>query len=430
MTLLRSSGHLFFGGVLAMVMAVGADAGVAAGQLPPQTIVDLRVHGNQTIADGDVIEWAGVGVGARVSSDVVAEVEDRLRATGRFETVEVRKRYLSLTAEDEIALIVVVKERLVPASANPAARVIGEIRTRAMFLPLLDYTEGYGVTYGVQTSFVDVLGDDGRLSVPMTWGGTRRIAAELHKRLERGPLDRVHGGMALSSSENPHFEIDADRTELWLLGERRLPGRLRIGAEARWSDVTFGELDDSLARYRATLEVDTRSDVSFPRNAVWARASYEWLDVSGRSRAIGRPRLEAEAYAGLLGQSVFVVRADYFGADAPVPPYEQPLLGGADSLRGWRAGEMAGDRRVAGSVELRVPFSSPLSIGQAGAVVFFDSGATYDVGQSLARVPFRNGAGAGVFLNAPLVQFRIVAAHNLIDDVRVHVSAVLSFSSL
>ena len=428
MTRLRSSVCLFIGGVL--LMAVWADAVVAAGQPPSQTIVALRVHGNQTIADSDVIEWAGVGVGARVRSDVVAEVEERLRATGRFETVEVRKRYLSLTAEDEIALIVVVRERLVPASANPVARVIGELRTRALFLPILDYTEGYGVTYGVQTSFVDVMGDDGRLSVPVSWGGTRRIAAELHRRLERGPLDRVHGGMALSSRENPHFELDANRTELWLLGERRLPGRLRIGAEARWSDVTFGELDDSLARYRATLEVDTRSDVFFPRNAVWARASYEWLDVSGRSRTIGRPRLEAEAYAGLIGQSVFVVRADYFGADAPVPPYEQPLLGGADSLRGWRAGEMAGDRRVEGSIELRVPFSSPLSIGRMGAVVFFDSGATYDVGQSLTRVPFRSGAGAGVFLNAPVVQFRVVAAHNLIDDVRVHVSAVLSFSSL
>lgn len=427
MALLRSSLGLFIGGLL--VMEVGVGAVVEAGQPAPQTIVALRVHGNQTIADSDVIKWSGVAVGARVRSDVVAEVEERLRATGRFETVEVRKRYLSLTAGDEIALIVVVRERLVPASANPAARVVGEIRTRALFLPLLDYTEGYGVTYGVQTSFVDVLGDDGRLSVPVTWGGTRSIAAEAHKRLERGLLDRVRGGMVLSSSENPHFEFNADRTELWLLGERRLPGRLRIGVEARWSDVTFGGLEDSLARYRATLEVDTRSNVSFPRNAVWARASYEWLDVSGRHRTVGRPRFEAEAYAGLIGQAVFVVRADYFGADAPVPPYEQPLLGGSGSLRGWRAGEMAGDRRVEGSIELRVPFSSPLSIGRTGAVVFIDSGATYDVGQRLARVHFRRGAGAGVFFNVPLVQFRVVAAHNLIDDVRVHVSAALSFSS-
>ena len=252
MTRLRSSVCLFIGGVL--LMAVWADAVVAAGQPRSQTIVALRVHGNQTIADSDVIEWAGVGVGARVRSDVVAEVEERLRATGRFETVEVRKRYLSLTAEDEIALIVVVRERLVSASANPVARVIGELRTRALFLPILDYTEGYGVTYGVQTSFVDVMGDDGRLSVPVSWGGTRRIAAELHRRLERGPLDRVHGGMALSSRENPHFELDANRTELWLLGERRLPGRLRIGAEARWSDVTFWRT----GRFARTLQSHAR----------------------------------------------------------------------------------------------------------------------------------------------------------------------------
>ena len=91
---------------------------------------------------------------------------------------------------------------------------------------------------------------------------------------------------------------------------------------------------------------------------------------------------------------------------------------------------MAGDRRVEGSVELRVPFNSPFSIGRTGALLFYDTGATYDVGVPLARVPFHKGAGAGVFLNAPLVQFRLVAAHNLIDDVRVHFSAVLSFTSL
>jgi len=227
--------------------------------------------------------------------------------------------------------------------------------------------------------------------------------------------------------ENPHFEIDAHRTELWLQADRALTGRLRVGMEAGWADVRFGALDDRLARYRLRLEVDTRADVAFPRNAVWAQVSYEWLDGSEGGHLIGRPRYQADVYKGLIGQLVLALRADYVDADAPVPPYEQPLLGGVATVRGWRVGAFAGDRRVNGSVELRVPLSSPLSVGRAGATLFYDTGATYDVGQSIQGARFRQGAGAGVFLVAPLVRLRLDVAHNLVDDVRVHVGAALSF---
>lgn len=410
--------------VLACVVstATGADA-----QAPTEHLVEVRVHGNQRVADADIVTWAAVVVGDRVGPDVVSEVEQRLQATGRFESVEVLKRYLSLSASDEIALVIVVTERPGAASANPITRFLGAVGRQTLFLPVVDYTEGYGVTYGAHTSFVDLLGEGGRLSVPATWGGTKRIALEADTVFSSGLVTRLQGGVAVVRREHPRFEVDDDRTEGWLQAERRLPGRLRAEVRAGWADIRFGSLDHTLGRYRVMLELDTRSDQSFPRDAVRARASYEWLDVGDRSRVIGRQGYEVEAFAGLVGQTVFAVRATYTGADAPVPAYEQSMLGGGGSLRGWRVGDFGGDRQASGSVELRLPLTSPLSVGRTGAAVFYDTGAAFDVGQSIRDTRFRHGAGGGLFLDAAVVHLRLDVAHNLINAARLHVTANVSF---
>ena len=413
---------------VATVLTLLASTTTGAGaELQTERVVEVRVHGNQRVADADIVTWAAVAVGDHVEPDVASEVEQRLNATGRFEAVEVRKRYLSLTANDEIALIIVVTERPGPASANPITRFLGSFGRQALFLPVFDYTEGYGVTYGGHTSFVDVLGEGGRLSVPARWGGTKRIALEADKVFSSGLITRVQGGVMLSRRENPRFEIDDDRTEGWVQVDRRLPGRLRAEVRAGWADIRFGSLDDTLGRYRVMLELDTRSDQSFPRDAVRARASYEWLDVGDRSSVIGRQSYEVEAFAGLVGQSVLAVRAAYTGADAPVPPYEQSILGGGGSLRGWRVGDFGGDRQASGSVELRFPLTSPLSVGRTGAAVFYDTGAAFDVGQSITDTRFRHGAGVGLFLDTAILHLRLDIAHNIVNAARLHVTAGVSF---
>jgi len=87
---------------------------------PLELLVEIRVQGNYATPDQDVIRIAGVTVGGPVPPDVVAEVEARLRASGRFDEVEVRKRYRSLTALDEVALIVIVRERPAATAEAPA----------------------------------------------------------------------------------------------------------------------------------------------------------------------------------------------------------------------------------------------------------------------------------------------------------------------
>jgi hemolysin activation/secretion protein len=121
------------------------------------------------------------------------------------------------------------------------------------------------------------------------------------------------------------------------------------------------------------------------------------------------------------------VRAQYDTADAAPPTYEQFLLGGSD-LRGTRAGTFVGDKRLLGSVEMRVPFSSPLSTGRAGFTVFMDAARTTTFGQPLGDAKTYRGAGAGVFMVIPFITLNLSVAHSLDGyGTRVHFSTGFSF---
>ena len=417
----------------ALVLAVTLATGALAQAQPPapipetrQTIIEIRVHGNQSVSSNEILTMAGIAVGDRVPPRVVATVEQRLLDSGLFESVDVRTRYLSLTATDEVALVLVVRERAGAGSTNLAARLLGPVYRRMLVFPVLDYTEGDGVTYGGRLAFVDVAGADGRVSVPATWGGRKQIGVELDKSFRSG-ASRWRTGAALTSSENSHFEIDDERARLWVAGDQQLPARLSAAGRIEWADVTFGRLDDELLSYRVSVEFDTRSTISFPRDAVFVAASYQWLDVGGTRSVVGRPQYELQAYKGLVGQSVLAVRAQFIGADGPLPPYEKPLFGGPTAVRGWRVGASVGDRLATASIEVRMPFTSPFSVGDAGVKVFYDTGTAFDDGQSIRDRRFRQGAGLGLFLKPPFADLGVDVAHNLVGGVRVHVIASLAF---
>ena len=398
-----------------------------AAQPLPEVIAEVRIHGNQSLSDAEIVALAGVTPGDPAGPDLVAEIERRLEESGRFETFEVRKRYRSLTASEQVSLILVVRERAAATSSNPIARSFGEIGRRTLFLPVLDYTEGYAVTYGARATFVDIAGADGRLSIPATWGGTKRIALELDKPFERGLVHRVRAGVSLSRRENPRFEVDDDRRQVWMSVDRRLPAGVRAEAHAAWAAVGFGTRDERLAAYRVQLELDTRVDGAFPRDAVLASAGMEWLDVATAGIIVTRAHYEASGFKGLWGQTVFLLRTRFVGANGPVPPYEQSLIGGGLMLRGWRLGDFIGDQAFSASAELRFPMSSPLSIGRAGFSLFYDTAAAYAYDQVLADQRLYKGTGVGVFLRAPLVHLQIDVAHNLVDRMRLHVMAALTF---
>jgi outer membrane protein assembly factor BamA len=428
--------------IAALFLVLGCATAAAAGQAPAppappvaERLVDVLVHGNHTTPDADVIAIAGLAVGAPLAPDAIAAATKRLESADKFEAVEIRKRYRSIERADEVVLIILIDERPHPMEVPgpPVMKPFRTLRDGLMFLPLVSYTDGYGLSYGAQFSFADVLGKRSRIGVPLTWGAERRVAVELERKFQHGPVSHLEGGAGLVRREHPFYDVPDRRGEVWARAERALPLALRAGGGVRWSDIAFGgestpafDLADRLLASGVDLTLDTRADPTFPRNAVYARAAWEHLDFEAQP-ARNRTTLDGRGFLGLFGSSVLALRATSGRADGALPPYEQWLLGGPSSVRGFSTGSEVGDNIVSGSIELRLPFSSPLRVAKTGVAVFLDRGAAWNDGQRLADADWKQGYGAGVFAIATVFQLRLDVAHGQGHGTRAHFSAGLSF---
>jgi outer membrane protein assembly factor BamA len=394
-----------------------------------ERLAEVRVHGNHTTPDEDVLRIAGLAVGQAIDASAVSAARERLAQSGRFERVEIRTRYRSLEPGGDVTLVIVVIEHPVPDVAmpgSPAARPFRRLFASGMFLPILQYTDGYGFTYGGRVSFVDLWGRGSRVSVPASWGGTKRVAVELERTLSHGPIDRVVGSLSISRRTNPFYDIDEDRRDARIEASKQLATHLRGAGHVSYGSVDFGALGERVASYGADLTFDTRMDPVFPRNAVYASAGWERLDPSV-SASVNRFQVDARAYRGLIGQSVLSVRAQYAGADGAQPAYARYLLGGAGTLRGYRAGSFSGDNLAAASAELRVPVTSTLRVARAGVSVFFDAGSVWDHGESFSSSRVKKGGGAGIFLLASLFQLSLDVGFREGGGTRIHFTTGLQF---
>jgi hypothetical protein len=397
-----------------------------------EVISEIRVHGNAYLRDDEVLRLAGITVGQTLGPDALREIEQRLEASHHFETIEVRKRYRSLDSTTDVALILLVHEKPGLASETipqaPRWKAWAKLKKRMMFLPILDYDDGYGFTYGGRVSTIGLLGAKERLSVPATWGGTRRIALEVERTFKAGPLSRVESTFGIWQRENPRFEIDDQRVEWSARAERSFAGLVRTGVGTSVSTVEFGGIDDRLKTIGADVALDTRGDPAFPRNAILLGAGWTALRVKSLDEPINRYTTEARGFLGIIRQAVLAGRVQYSTSDRTLPPYERLLLGGSSNLRGFATGTFDGDRLFVTSAELRVPITSVLSGAKLGVTAFMDATKVFDVGQKLKDAPWHQGVGAGVFMIATIVRINLDVARGLrTGDTRVHLSSGFSF---
>ena len=407
-----------------------------------EIIREIRVHGNAAVPDAEVLRIAGVAVGAFLDAGGLDAIERRLKDSGLFATIDVRKRYRSLTDPGDIALILVVHEKT-GVAVTPAGEIerpiLRRFTSRVMFLPVLTYADGYGLTYGARFSTVGLLGLGERLSVPLTWGATRRVALEAERAFARGPLTRILASAALWQRENPGFALEpgdddstTDRRVEWKGRAERNVGRfLFTGVEATRARVEFGPFP---VQYQWTVgadaALDTRGNPAFPANAVYLGAGWNALHHRGLERATNRYVLDGRGYLRVIGQPVLAGRVRYLTADGPLPAHERYLAGGSETLRGFRTGALTARRFVVTTAELRVPVTSVLSGARLGFTVFTDAVNKLDVEDDINDSGWRRSAGAGLFLIASIVKLNLDVARGLGThggDTRVHLSSGFSF---
>ena len=359
---------------------------------------EVRVHGNHTTPDADILALAGLQIGAAVTDASLRDAATRLRQSGRFDDVELRKRYRSLDDPSDILVIVLVDEVAGVAEDDLTPGPLRRMRSLGMWLPVVDYADGYGFTYGARITFVDALGRRSRISTPLTWGGERRVAVEADRAFDRGPVSRIEAAASITRRVNPHFDLADNRAEVRVRAERAVTPWLRLGGGVRRTNVSFDGTEETFVAPGAEVVLDTRTDPGFPRNAVHVTAGVERLRFDDRHH-VTRWTTDLRGYIGLFGSSVLAVRAATSTAGDSLPRYEQALLGGTSTLRGYESGYRAGDNLAMVSAEVRVPLTSPLMMGKFGVKGFVDAGTVYPHGARIADQVFDRGAGGGVFMS-------------------------------
>jgi len=389
-------------------------------------VTGVMVHGNHTTPDEEVLRIAHVHPGDPVTPSTVHDIAARLEQSGRFRSVDVRQRYASFSDPNAVLVVIVVEERAGISIADPTPGPWKRFRASTMWLPVLQYEDGYGFTYGTRFTFVDLLGPATRVSIPLTWGGERRASVAVERTFTRGPLSRVELAGGTWRREFPPTDEGERREFASVRVEHAITSSLRVGGSGEVANVSLGASDDRVRHAGADVALDTRRDPAFPRNAVYLGATWEqlWFDESPDT---ARATIDARGYLGLPGTLVLVARAQYSGAADPLPPFEQALLGGTATLRGFRYGYRAGDRLAAGSLEVRWPITSPIRLGRFGLAAFVDRAAVYRAGSSFRSATFDTGAGGGIFVTLPAASFRLDVAHGVGAGTRVHVTFGVRF---
>ena len=82
---------------------------------------------------------------------------------------------------------------------------------------------------------------------------------------------------------------------------------------------------------------------------------------------------------------------------------------------------------VAGTLELRVPLTSPISVGKFGMRAFVDRGTVYDRGQRFADQDLKQGYGGGLFFALPTFSMNLDLAYSSEKNFRLHFTGGFSF---
>ena len=107
-------------------------------------------------------QLAGVEPGTPFTPDLPDVVTERLKNARKFESIQVLKRFASISDPSQIILVIIVNEGPVklemfkgvpdgpPTAGQELSRVVRRRGFGVLWLPLLDFEDGYGFTYGVQ----------------------------------------------------------------------------------------------------------------------------------------------------------------------------------------------------------------------------------------------------------------------------------------
>ena len=276
------------------------------------------------------------------------------------------------------------------------------MRSLGMWLPILDYADGYGFTYGARMSFVDSLGPRSRISVPLTWGGERKAAVEVDRMFERGPVTRLGGigvDLLAARTRSTSLAIPA-RAAAFEPSASSRPGCAReAGCAAHECDVRRHRGAAPRPRRRSSRSIPgpIRRFRAMPFTSV---AGIEQLRFEGDRRGDARWTSDARGYVGLIRSSVLAAPRATVRASDPLPALRAAAAGwdvDAPRLRVWvsRRRQPCGDVRRGPGADHFAAAHRPVRREGVRRCRHGVCG-----GEKLRDQQFDQGIGGGVFVTA------------------------------
>ena len=273
------------------------------------------------------------------------------------------------------------------------------MRSLGMWLPIIEYADGYGFTYGARISFVDTLGPRSRISVPLTWEAN----AAPHfggPRVRQRSLSRIEGGISISRREN-HVP-----------GRRHTPGRAHP-CRARVDDVVARRRRDANAVSSSAAQANDTSRLDSTSSSIREWIRHTRATRSTWSRASSSYVSRASALSPIVHRVSRLPRAD-----------RSPRAGGSRHVDSRdrsaacpRQALLEATRRCAATSSVIVPAttwrrfppkcggpSSPLNIGRLGLKALRRCGDGVCVRREAGDRRFDRGIGAGVFFTATILR--------------------------
>ncbi len=144
---------------------------------------------------------------------------------------------------------------------------------------------------------------------------------------------------------------------------------------------------------------DARNDLWNPSDGHRLSGSIEYAGgVLGGDNHFTKVQAEGAGYLQIHDGHVLAGRVSGGWGLAPLPEQERFSLGGAETVRGYKYGDLEGDRMAFANAEYRFRIIDSLQ-----GVAFVDAGQAWNVGEAIDVKNTKIGYGVGVRLNVPVL---------------------------
>ena len=156
-----------------------------------QQVQMVRVMGNYNNTDDEIVQLSGLKPGDEWNVATKEEVRKKLLQSGKFRRVEILERTRSTAPGSPIHIIINVEEK-------------EELYSKLVYIPLVSYSEDYGWSYGAQVAVDDLFGFNEFITIPLQWGGQKKIAANLISTDVPG-INKISASATWLKRKNPFF---------------------------------------------------------------------------------------------------------------------------------------------------------------------------------------------------------------------------------